>query len=182
MDWIGKPRLHSSHPGIWDSRISSLPRLSRWLRIPHLALAFLLTLLESRNWMTSGVYQSSNPKGSTLETIKASRADPSTFDRIFSTWLSSPYMYRIPYAGDFHVPPLRLWDDRSNFPLQGCVPPDYPRAKRKRNPEVDREQCIDENSANLVRLTRHKVRVVCNSFGHCAATCQGGCRLFLHRK
>lgn len=81
MDWIDKPRLHySPHPGIWDSGISSLPRLSRWLRITPLGVG--VSANSSRIKELDVFYQSFNPKGSILETIKAPRADLSTFDRI----------------------------------------------------------------------------------------------------
>jgi hypothetical protein len=79
---------------------------------PLAALGFVVTLLEPRNQMS---YQSFN---SELRFKLSKPPDPSTFDRNSPTWLFSPYMYRILYAGGFQVPPL---DDRSKFPLQGCL-------------------------------------------------------------
>lgn len=83
MDWIDKPRLHySPHPGIWESGISSLPRLSRWLRVTPLGVGFSAN---SQIKKLDVFIRVSTQRVQPWETIKASRADPSTFwhfDRI----------------------------------------------------------------------------------------------------
>lgn len=174
MDWIDKPRLHSPHPGIWDSAISNLQRLSRWLRIPHLALPFLVTLLESRNWMTLSEFQS---KGFNLGNYQSIQG---WFFNIWYDFFSN--MAFSPLTGVVYsmrvISTFPHWGYETIGVIFRCKGASWlSEAKRKRNPEVDREQCIEENSANLVRLTRDKVRVVRNSFAVCAATCQGGRRL-----